>query len=160
LGLLRKHWLVAPGYAGISWPAEFVDLRHFWSLAIEEHFYLVWPLIVATTNLRQLKGLCCALFGVSLLSPVSFGSCSSPTILSHVFSDNLSLLDPLATGAFIAVMARDGSWTRGLPYVKVIGLVSLIPLIVFFLKMKGLWASHWLMQASELVLPRSRLDVD
>ena len=129
----------------IPWPAEFLDLRHFWSLAIEEHFYLLWPLIVATTSLRQLKSLCCVLFGFSLLSRliwITFVSNNSLMIFQTPF-----LLDPLAAGAFIAVTARDGSWARALPYAKVIGLASLIPLIVFFFAMKGLWASHWLMQS-------------
>ena len=27
-------------------PAEFINLNHFWSLAVEEQFYLVWPCIV------------------------------------------------------------------------------------------------------------------
>jgi peptidoglycan/LPS O-acetylase OafA/YrhL len=128
----------------IPWPAEFTDLRHFWSLAIEEHFYLVWPLVVATANLRQLKRLCCVLFGFSLLSRaiwIALVSNDSLMIFQTPF-----LLDPLAAGAFIAVAARDGSWTRVLPYAKAIGLASLIPLIAFFFTMKGLWASHWLMQ--------------
>jgi peptidoglycan/LPS O-acetylase OafA/YrhL len=27
-------------------PAEFINLNHFWSLAVEEQFYLVWPCVV------------------------------------------------------------------------------------------------------------------
>jgi peptidoglycan/LPS O-acetylase OafA/YrhL len=32
-------------YTGFT-PAPFINLNHFWSLAVEEQFYLVWPLIV------------------------------------------------------------------------------------------------------------------
>jgi peptidoglycan/LPS O-acetylase OafA/YrhL len=127
----------------ISWPAPFPDLRHFWSLAIEEHFYLAWPLIVVVTNLRQLKRLCCLLFGLSLFARVVwivFVSSDSIMILQTPF-----LLDPLAAGAFVAVTARDGSWRRTLAFAKWTILASSTPLMIFFFMMKGLWASHWLM---------------
>jgi peptidoglycan/LPS O-acetylase OafA/YrhL len=42
--------------ARIGWVCIAMD--QFWSLAIEEHFYLVWPAIVFFTNLRTLKRIC------------------------------------------------------------------------------------------------------
>jgi peptidoglycan/LPS O-acetylase OafA/YrhL len=43
------------------------SLGHFWSLAVEEQFYLFWPAIVASTSRRVLKWLCIFLIPGSLI---------------------------------------------------------------------------------------------
>jgi peptidoglycan/LPS O-acetylase OafA/YrhL len=66
--LLAICWVLAPG-PEMPWVATytsnfyFIDdarqsyLQHTWSLAIEEHFYLVWPLVVLLGSRRFAKGL-------------------------------------------------------------------------------------------------------
>ena len=39
---------------------------HFWSLAVEEQFYLVWPAVVFLLNRRALMGVCGALMVAAL----------------------------------------------------------------------------------------------
>ncbi len=39
---------------GVNWDAGPLRLNHFWSLAVEEHFYLLWPLLVTVCSRRRL----------------------------------------------------------------------------------------------------------
>jgi peptidoglycan/LPS O-acetylase OafA/YrhL len=129
----------------MSWPANFPDLRHFWSLAVEEHFYLIWPFVVWLTDMRLLKKICCLLFGLSMAARfawVVFVSSDSLIVLQTPF-----LFDPLAAGAFLAITARDGSWVDGSLRARWLVGLLLIPFVVFFVIMHGLWASHWLMES-------------
>jgi peptidoglycan/LPS O-acetylase OafA/YrhL len=76
---------------------------HFWSLAVEEHFYLIWPAVVAALSRRALMVLCVLIFALSpaVRAVVSwkFGS-----LAVHQFTP--CRLDGLATGAFLALAAR------------------------------------------------------
>jgi len=85
---------------------EFV---HFWSLAVEEQFYLVWPLLVFFLRGRRLKAL---LIGMVVLVPV-FRLCMAHWLTLHGFTRyeagqdtymfTLSQFDGFAFGAAIPV---------------------------------------------------------
>jgi len=85
---------------------SFSYLNHFWSLAVEEHFYLFWPFVVLLLARRPR-----ALIAVSLA--ISLGAMSARVIgilLGLSWWTTVVLtpfkLDGLALGAFLAVMAR------------------------------------------------------
>ena len=67
----RQIWLwtytqnVAVAIAG-EWlfNVDWVNLNHLWSLAVEEHFYLFWPFIVAALSPRNLLRLCLGVVAV------------------------------------------------------------------------------------------------
>jgi peptidoglycan/LPS O-acetylase OafA/YrhL len=103
---------------------SFSYLNHFWSLAVEEHFYLVWPLAVflLARRPRALIGLSlatslCAMLGrlVGLLFGLSWWT----TVVLTPFP-----MDGLALGAFLAVTVRQPGgleWlVRALPRAVVI----------------------------------------
>lgn len=84
----------------ISYPEEFGPL---WSLAVEEQFYLLWPLAVYFLNTRQLKKLCIFLI---LLAPILRG-------MFH-FEDYFSIymltpfrMDLLAVGGLLCLQWRE-----------------------------------------------------
>lgn len=57
---MNNFWYAATGTA-------VPHLGHFWSLAVEEHFYLLWPLAVRLLIRRRLMQLCLAGTALSLL---------------------------------------------------------------------------------------------
>jgi peptidoglycan/LPS O-acetylase OafA/YrhL len=87
-----------------EWAFSYLD--HFWSLAIEEHFYLFWPLLVFVLARRPRTLIAMTLatvLGAMLARPV--GSLMG---LSWWTTYTLTpfRLDGLALGAFLAVAAR------------------------------------------------------
>ncbi len=80
LGKLRGDILGGAGYisnwyqifigAGYSAANDFAPLRHLWSLAVEEQFYLVWPIVMIVllrNGSRRIADLAIYLFGAALL---------------------------------------------------------------------------------------------
>jgi peptidoglycan/LPS O-acetylase OafA/YrhL len=126
------------------WPTDGIDLRGFWSLSIEEHFYLLWPFIIARASLRQLKLLCIAFFCFSLFARCFWIATFSADTLIVV--QTAFRLDPLLAGAFLAISMRDGSARRLIPWARWVAIASAGTLTVFFFVMKGLWSGHWLME--------------
>lgn len=54
-------------------PGSFsIYLGHFWSLCVEEQFYLVWPMVVFTIRKREtLRNLCLAIIPLTLLARIA-----------------------------------------------------------------------------------------
>ncbi len=76
-----------------------------WSLAVEEHFYLVWPFVVRFCNPNQLRKIAIV---VILASPLlrlfllQYGV--------QIYSNPVCRLDGLMAGALLAVVVRSGSF--------------------------------------------------
>ncbi len=79
-------------------------LGHFWSLAVEEQYYLVWPFIVLAFRPRYLFAVCVALGGFSVglrfFLTAGWGHLVSTYVLTPC------QLDPLCTGGALAILVR------------------------------------------------------
>jgi len=91
-----------------------------WSLAVEEQFYLVWPLVVRFCNEIQLRGIAIAVI------------CFSPALrfylsLHHVniYSNTFCRLDGLMAGALLALTVRSANFMP-LNFVKRAWIVLLV----------------------------------
>jgi peptidoglycan/LPS O-acetylase OafA/YrhL len=118
-------WLYAVNiYIAKQGDWSFSYLEHFWSLAIEEHFYFFWPLVVFVLARRPR-----ALIAVSLATAL-FAMLARLTgsLMGLSWWTTYTLtpfrLDGLALGAFLAVTARQPGGlerlTRALPLVAAI----------------------------------------
>lgn len=108
------YWLYANNWLVLRKPAlEYGLLAHFWSLAIEEQFYLFWPLILLPLTHRGVVKVCSLMLGASLLARVAADALRvSPGI---VYELTPTRLDGLLAGALLAAIYRCGwlSFFRG-----------------------------------------------
>jgi peptidoglycan/LPS O-acetylase OafA/YrhL len=89
-----------------NWRVDaFRDLRHFWSLAIEEQFYMIWPLVVMLTPRTKLKYIAGSCVLLSPLLRVWFAYRGIPAI--YLYQTTPFRLEGLALGASLAIAAQD-----------------------------------------------------
>lgn len=111
-------YFVWPGFTngGMTWhmlfmsnalfaiKGEFLFPIHFWSLSVEEQFYLFWPLLMLLPA-RHLTKVCVAMLIVSPLSRWYFAAALHNLPASY-FALN-SNLDCLSAGALLAILERE-----------------------------------------------------
>jgi peptidoglycan/LPS O-acetylase OafA/YrhL len=85
-----------------GWNASYAD--HFWTLAVEEQFYMVWPLVVLATTARSLSRLCVAIVVLGLAVRCAAVLSGESTLAVTVFT--LTRVDSLAFGALPACLLR------------------------------------------------------
>jgi peptidoglycan/LPS O-acetylase OafA/YrhL len=93
-------WLYLQNIPLTFFPASAVGPNHFWSLAVEEQFYLAWPLIVLATSRKTLLRIIGAAVVISVLTRAAL-----PHYATFYFT--VARVDGLAIGAGIAILWRD-----------------------------------------------------
>jgi peptidoglycan/LPS O-acetylase OafA/YrhL len=88
-----------------GWP-HFLALAHFWSLAVEEQFYLLWPLVVFFLGRRPLVAVCLACVVLSLCLRVGLHA-SHHGLAAYVLMP--ARMDALAAGGLVALIGRGPS---------------------------------------------------
>lgn len=105
-------------------------LQHLWSLAVEEQFYLIWPVLIAVTvRLRIVRTFLCFLFATAFgyrlfvhFHPVGYQS---------FYYASVARFDALAAGAFLSVLHR-----RGVPFRPLL-------FYLFITAFAALWCIAW-----------------
>ncbi len=112
----------------MSWINEwcFGPLDHFWSLAVEEHFYLVWPFVVFLLTPKSLLRLSVALILIVGIARTIAATVPSLDVAVSVLT--LFRLDGLCFGAALAVIMQQGVSSRRIEYVAQWWLPILIAL--------------------------------
>jgi peptidoglycan/LPS O-acetylase OafA/YrhL len=95
----KGGWLDCPTWVGLG---------HFWSLAVEEQFYLIWPLLIFALPGKWLERLCISLV---VCSPFVFHPLVEWIGSVPAYASTLSRLGVLAAGGWLAVLWRkEGVW--------------------------------------------------
>lgn len=110
-------WQVGPAFAPgiVWWLAGFVSnwaplnpgdnpLPHFWSLAVEEQFYLLWPFLIRPLGLKGIFRLCVVLTLAALAIRAGLLMRQMPS--QFVYEWSVCRMDALACGAAAAVALR------------------------------------------------------
>ena len=93
-------WLHASNIRFAIWGFMHRSLNIAWSLAIEEQFYLVWPLVVHLTPRDKLPKVCLGVFGASVLCRLGLELAGASFATTYVATP--ARLDGLSLGAFLA----------------------------------------------------------
>lgn len=131
-----SYWVFLQNYTlGTSQFGASFTMGHTWSLAVEEQFYLLWPLIVWLCRRRTLIAVCALLI---TLGPISRGVIMKATGNPYLaFTTLPSSVDLLAMGALLGIAYRERLLpTKTLCYLGIALSAAVILLIVPY-------ASYW-----------------
>jgi peptidoglycan/LPS O-acetylase OafA/YrhL len=108
---LRAHQLWYWTYLGNflnaiqgGWRMDGALTTHFWSLAVEEQFYLIWPTVVLLLSAKALRNLCIAIIVMTPFLRLGVRVADVNPVAVYVLT--ICRADALALGALIAVTLR------------------------------------------------------
>jgi len=122
-------WLFVSNWAPTDVTGDFYGFGHFWSLAIEEQYYLVWPFLVHRMQPRTLLLTCLA------IAFVSFGARSAAAFAGMdpeaVYDNTFFRMDALALGAAGAALVRIPGWAQAVrDHLPAIGVTAFVLFLV------------------------------
>jgi peptidoglycan/LPS O-acetylase OafA/YrhL len=112
-------------------PALGIGLQYgpLWSLAVEEHFYMFWPLVVRLGSNRKLLVIAASVcIGCPLLRMLNFSHHPDPQSLAFLYT--WFNLDGLSLGALLAIWLRMPSFRRP-QLVQVAGPALVVGIVAF-----------------------------
>ncbi|KAA6455586.1 acyltransferase [Acidobacteria bacterium AB60] len=85
----------------------YINLGHFWSLAVEEQFYLVWPFTIwIIRDARKIKRICLVLIGCSIVSRFAIVEFLPGMASTIIYRELPTHCDGLLLGSWLALSLR------------------------------------------------------
>jgi peptidoglycan/LPS O-acetylase OafA/YrhL len=134
-----QGWLWAYGYNILTavkgqyfFSSDWMGLGHFWSLAVEEQFYLVWPFIVLLLCRETLLKLCIGIVALTPMLRLAFYAGGANQYWITFFT--LCQMDSLALGAMLACLESSGRLNALVPMAwrVVLGIGTVLVICSFF----------------------------
>jgi peptidoglycan/LPS O-acetylase OafA/YrhL len=98
------YWLYLSNWRNASGHILYY-LSHFWTLAVEEQFYLVWPFLVFFLSRRSLVKVCAGAILICLAARSAF--CWNAAWTEFLHRGTIFRMDDLAWGALLALATSD-----------------------------------------------------
>lgn len=135
-----------------GWPDNHL-MNHFWSLCVEEQFYLLWPLFVYLLHERWRVHLVVGIFAVALAAELWFLWQDAHWAVTH--SQLLTRLDSVTIGAAMAFLHRSAYRASVLPWMGRAFYLSSAVLVFCAVAKSGLrftgWHAHAIVQPMLMV---------
>jgi peptidoglycan/LPS O-acetylase OafA/YrhL len=117
-------------------------LGHFWTLAIEEQYYLVWPWLVKTLSGRSVLVVCGALAIGALIGRIAWMALGLEWGGAYRFTP--TRIDALAIGSMLALLVQRPGWRTTLMRVAPSGFATgLAAVIAMNLALPRFYPSEW-----------------
>lgn len=107
LGYMGNFLFAFNGWEGV--PGH---TTHLWSLAIEEQFYFIWPLVVFLSGRRTLVKICLWAIGLAWFTRLGFHLGLGHGVAGYALLP--ARMDALALGGLLSVMVRSPGWVEKL----------------------------------------------
>lgn len=98
------YWLYLSNWRNASGHILYY-LSHFWTLAVEEQFYLVWPFVVFFLSRRSLVKVCAAAIFICLAARSAL--CWNAALTEFLHRGTIFRMDDLAWGALLSLAVND-----------------------------------------------------
>lgn len=130
-------WTYLQNYLQARGAHQLPGFGHFWSLAVEEQFYWVWPLVVFSCGNKALLKVCIAVCALSpLLRFTLLQCCLTPWAVREL---TFTRADTLLFGACVAVLVREtGLPSRLKTLARSLAAAAVLSLLVILAR------RHWL----------------
>jgi peptidoglycan/LPS O-acetylase OafA/YrhL len=120
--------------------ASVAGFGHFWSLAIEEQFYFLWPFLVQRVSTKQLLAICLVIAMVAFASRLAMVLAGASDQSLYMFTN--CRMDALACGAIVAAALRIPHWRAYLvAHGRRMFTISCVVLLITAAATHGLYAS-------------------
>lgn len=122
------YWVFLQNFA-LTFDWKSIGPNHYWSLSVEEHFYIFWPLIIYYFPVKKIK------WGIISLCIISFFT-RIILIKNNIEESQFTFarFDELAIGSFLAVLELENRLTKNLKKFLLAFAIFLLPLIFISLR--------------------------